>query len=84
MISFVLSTLTFGLYHIYWIYKLAQRMRANAPRYGFKMLETGKDIAVLDAFSFGFISAWELIKNMNRMAKVYNQSGVPEVVGGVQ
>lgn len=84
VISFVLSTLTFGLYHIYWIYKLAQRMRANAPRYGFKMLETGKDIAVLDAFSFGFISAWELIKNMNRMAKVYNQSGVPEVVGGVQ
>lgn len=56
----------------------------NAPRYGYKMLETGKDIAVLDTFSFGYVAAWELIKNMNRIAKVYNQNGLAEVVGGVQ
>ncbi len=84
VIAFVLSTLTFGLYHIYWTYKLAQRLHVNAPRYGYKMLETGKDIAVLDTFSFGYIAAWELIKNMNRIAKVYNQNGLAEVVGGVQ
>lgn len=84
VVAFVLNLLTFGLYHIYWIYKLAKRMRANAPRYGFKMLETGKDIAVLDALSFGYIAAWELIKNMNRMAAVYNQTGLAAVVGGVQ
>lgn len=84
VIAFVLSTLTFGLYHIYWIYKLAQRLHVNAPRYGFKMPETGKDIAVLETFSFGYIAAWELIKNMNRIAKVYNQTGLAEVAGGVQ
>lgn len=84
VIASVLSTLTFGLYHIYWTYKLAQRLRANAPRYGFKMLETGKEIAVLDALSFGYIAAWELIKNTNRIAKVYNQNGLADVVGGVQ
>ena len=56
LLSCVLNTLTGGLYGIYWIYKLAQRLRANAPRYGFKMMETGKDIAVMGTFSFGFIS----------------------------
>ena len=84
VLSMVLSTLTFGLYEIYWTYKIAQRLRANAPRYGFKMLATGKEIAALSFFSFGYIAAWELIQNMNRIAKVYNQQGLPEVVGGVQ
>ena len=70
ILAAVLSTLTFGLYEIYWTYKLAQRLRANTPRYGFKMLETGKEIAVLSFFSFGFIAAWELIKNTNRVARV--------------
>lgn len=77
-----LSTLTFGLYNIYWTYKIGQRLHANAPRYGFKMLETGKDIALLDAFSFGFISAYELIKSMNKIAKVYNQTGPNGINGG--
>lgn len=84
LLSCTLSTLTFGIYHVYWVYKLAQRLRVNAPRYGFKMAETGKDIAVLDSLSFGYIAAYELIKNVNRVAKVYNQSGLAEVVGGVQ
>lgn len=82
--ALALSLITFGAYEIYWTYKLAKRLRANAPRYGFKMLETGKDIAVLNAFSFGFVGTWELIKNTNRVARVYNQSGLAEVVGGVQ
>ena len=47
------------------------------------MQETGKEIAVLHSFSFGYIAAWELIKNMNKVAKVYNQNGLAEV-GGVQ
>ena len=80
-----LSTLTFGLYNIYWTFKIGQRLHANAPRYGYKMVETGKDIALLDAFSFGFISAYELSKNLNRIAKVYNDSGLGGAVyGGVQ
>ena len=75
---------TLGIYNIYWTYKLAQRLRANAPRYGFKMLETGKDIAILSILSFGFIGAWELMKYMNRIAKVYSEGGLPEIVGGAQ
>lgn len=82
--AFALSLITFGAYQIYWTYKLAKRLRANTPRYGFKMLETGKDIALLNTLSFGFIGAWELIKYMNRISKVYNENGLPEVVGGVQ
>ena len=82
--ALVLSFITFGAYRVYWTCKLAKRLRANAPRYGFKMLETGKDIALLNTLSFGFIGAWELIKYMNRISKVYNEKGLPEVVGGVQ
>lgn len=84
VLALALSMVTFGLYYLYWIYKLSQRLRVNAPRYGFKMLETGKEIAVLSLLSFNYIAAWELIKNMNRVAREYNQIGLPEVVGGVQ
>lgn len=84
VIAAVLSTFTLGLYNVYWVYKLGQRLYVNAPRYGFKMVENGKDIAVLNLLSFGFIAANELIKNTNRIAEVYNQTGVAEVVGGVQ
>ncbi|MCL1792345.1 MAG: DUF4234 domain-containing protein [Oscillospiraceae bacterium] len=84
IIAAVLSTITFGIYRLYWLYKLAQRLRVNSPRYGFKMFESGKDIVVLDAFSFGYISAWEFIKNVNRVAGVYNQTGLADVnIGGV-
>lgn len=74
MVAMFLSLATFGIYSLYWLYKLAQRMHVNAPRYGFKMVETGRDILILDLLTGGFISAYELIKNMNRIAMVYNQS----------
>lgn len=81
---FALNMATFGIYGKYWIYKVAQRLQANAPRYGFKMIVGGKEILALDILSNGWISAWEFVKNMNRIAKVYNQSGLPDVMGGVQ
>ncbi len=82
--AYALSLITLGIYKVYWIYKLAKRLKANAPRYGFKIAESGKDIAILTSLSFGYIGIWELIKNMNKIAKVYNQTGLAEVVGGVQ
>ena len=84
LLAAVLSTITFGLYNYYWTYKMAQRLRANAPRYGFKMTVTGKEIVALGLFSLNYISTYEMIKNINRVASVYNKTGLPEVVGGVQ
>lgn len=81
----VLNGLTFGIYGWFWIYKVAQRLQANAPRYGFKMVIGGKEMLVLDKLSFGWISAWEFVRNMNAFAKEYNKSqGVPEMVGGAR
>lgn len=77
-----LNAVTFGLYGKYWVYKLAQRLQANAPRYGYKMIAGGKDVLVLDLFSNGLISTWEFVRNMNKIAKEYNKSGAPEYVGG--
>lgn len=79
-----LNSITFGIYSKYWIYKLGQRLQANAPRYGFKMVIGGKDFLILDLLSAGWISAWEFIRNMNRIASVYNQTGLADVVGGAQ
>lgn len=79
MAALLLSMLTFGIYSLYWLYKLAQRMHVNAPRYGTKMMEDGCDILILDVLSGGLISAYELIKYMNRIALEYNQSGLAPV-----
>lgn len=78
-----LDFVTFGIYNLVWMYKIGQRLQANAPRYGFKMVIGGKELVVLDLLSGGWISAWEFVRNMNRFAKVYNQQGLPENVGGV-
>lgn len=82
--AFVLGVLTCGIYNLYWTYKMAQRLKANAPRYGIKMLESGKDIVILNTFSFGFIGVWELTKYMNRISRVYNQNGLADVAGGAK
>lgn len=79
-----LNTVTFGIYGKYWIYKLGQRLQANAPRYGFKMVIGGKEFLVLDLLSMGWISAWEFVRNMNRFAEVYNQNGLAGYEGGAQ
>ena len=80
-----LHMITFGLYSKFWIYKLGQRLQANAPRYGFKMVIGGKELVILDILSAGWISAWEFVRNMNQFAKEYNRTiGAQEMVGGVQ
>ncbi len=81
---FALNTITFGIYGKYWIYKVAQRLQANAPKYGFKMIIGGKEMLVLDLFSMGWISKWEFVRNMNRFASVYNRNGLPKNEGGIQ
>lgn len=77
--AILLSSLTFGLYNLYWLYKLGQRMHVNAPRYSVKMQENGCDILILNVLSGGLISAYEMIKYMNRIALEYNQNGLAPV-----
>ena len=79
-----LNTVTLGISGLYWIYKLGQRLKVNAPRYGFKMVIGGKELVVLDLLTAGWLSTWEFIRNMNRIAAVYNREGLADTVGGVQ
>ncbi len=76
LVTAVLSVLTLGIYELIWLYRIGQRLKINAPRYGFKIVEGGKEIVVLNTLSFGYIGTWELIKNMNRIANVYNRMGL--------
>lgn len=75
LVAVLLSAFTFGLYFWYWLYKVGQRLHVNTPRYGFKMMETGRDFLVLNIASAGYFSAYEFIKNMNKVALVYNENG---------
>lgn len=82
LVPLMLGTVTFGLYTLYWKYKLAQRLHVNAPRYGFKMPAAGKDVVVLDMFSGNMVGTWEMIHNINRVAAVYNQTGLAQTENG--
>lgn len=79
----ILGALTLGLYFIYWKYKVAQRLKANSPRYGFKTQVGGKDIIIMDLLTFGIVSTYELTKTMNKIAPVYNEYGLADL-GGVE
>ena len=80
----VFNTFTFGIYGKYWLFKAAQRLQANAPRYGFKMIIGGMEMVVLDLVSAGWISAWEFVRNMNRFAAGFNSNNGPIELGGAK
>lgn len=78
------NTFTFGIYGKYWLFKAAQRLQVNAPRYGFKMIIGGMEMVVLDLVSNGWISAWEFVRNMNRFAVGFNTNEGPMELGGAK
>lgn len=78
----LLGTVTLGLYFVFWKYKVAQRLKANSPRYGFKTQTGGKEIIIMELLSLGLISTYELTKTLNTIAEVYNENGLADL-GGV-
>lgn len=78
--TLVLLFLFCGIYQYYWLYKLGDRLQRNAKRYGMEFQESGTTVLlwlVLGMFIVigPFISWYILIKNMNSLAKAYNNGG---------
>lgn len=76
----IFSTLTCGIYAYYWWYKIANRLAANAPRYGLSFQENGTSVLMWFVFAYFTcgISSWIginiVIKNSNLICDAYNQS----------
>lgn len=80
LIAFILlSFITCGIYSIVWQYKMANRLAENAPRYGLNFQENGTTVLLWILLGWlicglGPLFAINiLIKNTNRLAKVYNK-----------
>ena len=77
---FLLTIVTCGIYNYYWYYALADRMQANAPRYGMQFQENGTTILLW--FIFGilicgigpFIGLNIIFKNANAICMAYNNA----------
>lgn len=75
LIACLIGGATLGLYYKYWLYQTGQRLHINAPRYGYKMVETGWDVLGLSIIpGVGVLSTYVLVKNVNKMAEFYNRS----------
>lgn len=76
----VLSFVTCGIYSWIWQYGLANRLAANAPRYGMNFQENGSTVMlwlIFGAFICGigpFVAMNILIKNTNKICNAYNRS----------
>lgn len=80
LVAFILlSFVTCGLYAYYWYYQVANRLQANAPKYGITVTESGSTILLwcligLLVCGIGPLVAMHLIiKNTNAMAAAYNR-----------
>ena len=76
----LLSFITCGFYALYWYYCLANRLAANAPRYGMSFQENGTTILLwyligLLLCGIGpYVAMHFLIKNTNAICNAYNHS----------
>lgn len=74
----LLSLITCGIYNIWWIYKVGNRLSANAPRYGMRFQENGTTllmwyiVGLLVCGIGSFVAIYMMIKNMNQIARAYN------------
>lgn len=75
VVATIVGGATLGLYMKYWIYQQGQRLHVNAPRFDYKMLQTGWDVLAMSIIPFaGIFSSLVLIQNVNKMAEAYNSS----------
>ena len=74
----ILSFITWGIYSLYWEYKIGNRIQANASNYNLTIQENGTSILIWRIFgSFvccvgSFIGNNILIKNANAIWNAYN------------
>ena len=77
---FLLTIVTCGIYNYYWYYALADRMQANAPRYGMQFQENGTTILLWFIFGILICGIGPLIglniifKNANAICMAYNNA----------
>lgn len=75
----LLSLITCGIYPIFWWYSLANRLAANAPRYGLHFQENGTTVLLWYVFGVlicgigPYVAAYIVIKNTNTICLAYNQ-----------
>lgn len=73
-----LSIVTCGIYNLWWVYKIGNRLAANAPRYGMQFQENGTTvlmwyiIGILLCGLGPWIGMYIIIKNTNMLAAAYN------------
>lgn len=80
IIVILLSIITCGIYAYIWYYSQANRLQAASNKYGISIQGDGTVVLlwmILGSFLFGigaFIALYILIRNMNEVAKAYNDN----------
>lgn len=88
IVVLLLSMITFGIYGLYWYFKMGDRLQQAAPKYGLSLQHGGTTVLlwmVIGSLLCGigpFIAMYYLIDNQNQLATVYNarlaQGDAPE------
>ena len=74
----LLSYLTCGIYSWYWLYKIQNRMKNNAPRYGVMIAENGGTVLcwmLIGSLLCGigpFVAFNIIFKSANKLGMAYN------------
>ena len=75
----LLSLVTCGFYALFWYYNLANRLAANAPRYGLNFQENGTTVLLWSLVGLllcgigPYVAMYFLIKNTNAICGAYNR-----------
>ncbi len=77
-LAMLLGAVTCGIYTYVWYYQFANRLQANAPRYGLAFSESGATIFLWMFFGAWlcligpFVALYLMLKNLNELSKAYN------------
>jgi heme/copper-type cytochrome/quinol oxidase subunit 2 len=76
---FFISLITFGIYFLFWIFFVGDRLQDNAVRYSLKFKEGGTTVLlwyILGSFIIigPLVAMYIIFKNTNALADEYNKS----------
>lgn len=72
----LLNFVTLGIFGLVWKFKIAQRLKDNAPRYNIKFSESGALVllfTLLIPVVGSFIGMYIIVKNFNAMGVAFNE-----------